>query len=65
MLQVVSQVDRGHAAFTKLTLDGVAAVESGIQAGDGVGHQFERRLGIRVPDVMTYSPRPVRQPAEQ
>ena len=25
VLEVVGQVDRGHAAFTKLTLDGVAA----------------------------------------
>ncbi len=38
MLQVVGQVDGGHPTLTQLTLDGVAAFESGVQAGDSIGH---------------------------
>ncbi len=38
VLQVIGQVDRGHAALTQLTLDGVAAFEGCVQAGDGIGH---------------------------
>ena len=40
---VVGQVDRGYAAFAELTLDGVTAFESGVQAGDGMGHQLGTR----------------------
>ena len=38
VLQVVGQVDRGHAALTEFALDGVAAFESRVEAGDGIGH---------------------------
>ena len=38
VLDVVGEVDLGHPAFTYLTLDGVAAFEGGVQAGDGVRH---------------------------
>ena len=38
VLQVVGQVDGGHAAFAELALNGVAAREGGVQAGGGVGH---------------------------
>jgi hypothetical protein len=40
VLEVVGQVDGGHAAFAELTLDGVSAFEGGVQAGDGIGHGF-------------------------
>ncbi len=33
---VVGQVDRGHAAFAELTLDGIAALQGGVQAGGRV-----------------------------
>jgi hypothetical protein len=35
VLQVLGQVDRGHAALTELMLDAVAALEGRVQAGDG------------------------------
>ena len=38
VLDVVGQVDRGHATRAKLTLDGVAAFEGCVQANDGIGH---------------------------
>ena len=34
--QVVVQVDRGHPALTDLALEGVAALEGCVQAGDGI-----------------------------
>ena len=36
--EVVGQKDRRHAALAELTLDGVAAFEGGVEAGDGIGH---------------------------
>ena len=38
VLDVLGQVDRGHAALTELTLDHVAAVEGCVETGDGIGH---------------------------
>ena len=38
VLEVVGQVDGGHAALTEFTVDGVAALEGGVQTGDGIGH---------------------------
>ena len=38
VLEVVGQVDSGHPALTDLTLDAVAALEGGVEAGDGIGH---------------------------
>ena len=38
VLEVIGQVDRGHAALTELTLDGVAAFEGCVQASDWIGH---------------------------
>jgi hypothetical protein len=40
VLQVLGQVDRGHAALAELTLDAVAALESVVQPGDGIGHEL-------------------------
>ena len=37
VLQVVGQEDGGHAAFAELALDGVAALEGGVEAIDGDG----------------------------
>ena len=36
--EVVGQVDHGHAAFAKLSFDGVAAGERGCKTGLEVGH---------------------------
>ncbi len=36
--QVVGHVDRRHPAFAQLTLDGVAALQGCVQAGDWIGH---------------------------
>ena len=36
--QVIRQVDRGHAAFTQLALDRVAAEQGCVQSSGGVGH---------------------------
>ena len=36
LLLVVGQVDRSHPTLTDLTLDAVAALEGGVQAGDGI-----------------------------
>ncbi len=36
VLEVVGQVDRSHPALTQLALDGVPALEGGVQAGYGV-----------------------------
>ena len=36
MLDVLDQIAGGHAASAQLTLDGVAAFQGGVQAGDGV-----------------------------
>ena len=33
VLEVIGQVDRRHAPFAQLTLDGVTAFESGVQGG--------------------------------
>ena len=38
VLEIVGQVDRRHPALAQLTLDGVAAFEGGVQAGDGIRH---------------------------
>ena len=37
VLDVVGQENRGHAAFAELVLDGVPALEGGVQAIDGDG----------------------------
>ena len=44
VLEVVGKVDRGHPALTDLTLDAVSALESCVQAGDGVGAAMIRSL---------------------
>ena len=46
VLQVVCQVDSGHATFAKLTLDGVPALEGCVHTGDGIGdvHVLKMRL---------------------
>ena len=38
MPHVVGQVHRGHPPRTQLALDYVAALQGGVQAGNGVGH---------------------------
>ena len=38
VLQVLGEVDRGHAARANLPLDGVAVGEGGGEAGELVGH---------------------------
>ena len=38
VLHIVGQVDRGHAALAEFSLDRVAALKGGVQAGDGIGH---------------------------
>ena len=38
MYDDLGQVDRGHAAFTKLTLDGVAVGEGGFETVENVWH---------------------------
>ncbi|MCH7857601.1 MAG: hypothetical protein IIB37_12685 [Gemmatimonadetes bacterium] len=43
VLDVVGQVDGGHRALTKLTLDAVAAFQSCVQAGDGITHALKMR----------------------
>ena len=43
VLQVLGEIDRRHATFTQLTLDGVAAFQGAVQASDGVGHQLPIR----------------------
>ncbi len=50
MLEIIGQVDRGHAALTKLTLDGVAAFEGRVQSGDGIRHG--QVFGSCTPDVV-------------
>ena len=44
MPHIFGQVDRGHPALTKLTLDGIAAGEGSVEAGDGIGHGGEDAL---------------------
>jgi hypothetical protein len=39
VLQILGQVDGGHATAADFALDGVAALQSGVQAGHTVGHQ--------------------------
>ena len=46
MLQVISQVHRGHPALTDLALDAVAALKGGVQAGDVVGHALNALVFI-------------------
>jgi hypothetical protein len=36
VLEIVGQVNDGHAALAELALDAVAAVEGRVQAGDGI-----------------------------
>ena len=43
VLEVLGQVDRGHAALAELPLDAVALGEGGLEAGHRVGHVW---LGI-------------------
>ncbi len=45
MLQVLGQVDRGHAALAELALDGVAPVEGGVEKAHGFGHRAVPRGG--------------------
>jgi hypothetical protein len=47
VLEVVGQVDRGHAALTELALDDVAAFEGNVQTGDGIGHGLLRDTWTR------------------
>ncbi len=38
VLQILGEVDRGHAARAKLFLDGIAVGEGGFETVEGVGH---------------------------
>ena len=38
VLEVVGEVDGGHAALAELALEAVAVGEGGGEAGDGIGH---------------------------
>ena len=47
VLEVVGEVDRGHPALTDLTLDAVAALEGGVEAGDGVWVAHLPKMPVR------------------
>ncbi len=44
VLDVVSEINGRHAALTQLTLDGVAAFQGCVQAGDGIAHAMQDAL---------------------
>jgi len=57
VLEVVSQVNGGHPALADLADDLVAALQGGVQAGDGVGHgQDPRRHGTTCPMLGSAAP---------
>ena len=47
VLEVVGEVDRGHPALTKFTLDAVAALEGCVQARDSVGGVHSPNMRLR------------------
>ena len=55
MLQIIGEVDDGHAATAELALDAVAALEGSVQAGDGVRHCS--MLTLRVACSLRQTPR--------
>jgi hypothetical protein len=57
VLQVIGEIDGGHATLTEFGLDAVAALEGGVQAGDRVGrvHALNMRQG-RLPREGTNRP---------
>ena len=52
VLEVVGQVDRGHAAFTKLTLDGVAAFEGHVWSYDFVASRTHDGRALKLLTVL-------------
>ena len=39
VLEVVGEIDRGHAALAELSLDGVAAFEGCVETSNWIGHR--------------------------
>ena len=47
VLEVLRQVDRGHAAASELALEGVAAAQSVLECRTRIGQESVRRWGVR------------------